>query len=123
MELIIIIFGGLIIVGGVGMLVKPDFIFDFLKRESGNRNLHLFAIIIRLLIGIILILFAGMSAYPTIMEALGWFTVIAAVALILIGRKNFQRLIDWAVTFLKPYRFIGGLLAIVFGGFLIYAFL
>lgn len=123
MELLIFIFGALIIAGGIGMLVKPDFIFDFLKRESNNLNLHIFAIAIRVVIGFLLIFYSDVSEYPVIMEALGWFVIIAAVALILIGRKNFQKLIDWAVTFLKPYRFIGGLLAIVFGGFLIYAFL
>lgn len=123
MEILIIIFGALIIIAGIGMLIKPDFIFDYLKRESDNYKLHIFAIAIRLVVGFLLIYFAGISQYPVAVEALGWFTIIAAIALILIGHKNFQQLIEWAVTFLKPYRYIGGLIAIAFGGFLIYAFL
>lgn len=122
MELVILIFGALIIAAGIGMLIKPDFLFDFLKRESNNTMLHILAIIIRLLIGFLLIYYSEMSDFPVIMETIGWFAIIAALALLLIGRKNFQKLIDWAVTFLKPYRFIGALLAIVFGAFLIYGF-
>lgn len=123
MEILIIIFGALVVIAGIGMLIKPEFIFDYLKRESDNYKLHLFAIAIRLVIGFLLIYFAELSQYPVAMEALGWFTIIAGVALILIGHNNFQKLIDWAVIFLKPYRYIVGSLAITFGGFLIYAFL
>ena len=123
MELIIILFGGLIIAGGILMLLKPDVIFDFLKRESDNLNLHIFAIAIRLVIGFLLIYYSGASGYPVVMESLGWFVIIAAIALILIGRNNFQHLIEWAITFLKPYHRVGGFLAVAFGVFLIYAFL
>ena len=107
----------------MGILIKPDFLFDYLKRESDNYKLHIAAIVVRLIVGFLLIYYAELSQFPVAMEALGWFTIIAAVALILIGRKNFQKLIEWAVTFLRPYRFVGGILAVVFGGFLIYAFL
>lgn len=123
MEILIILFGAIIALAGIGMLIKPDVIFDFLKRESDNYKLHIFAIAIRLIVGFLLIYFAELSQYPIAMEALGWFTMIAGVALILIGHENFKKLIDWAVTFLKPYRFVGGMLAIFLGGFLIYAFL
>lgn len=123
MEILIILFGVLIILAGIGMLIQPDFIFDYLKRESDNYKLHIFAIAIRLIIGSLLIYFAELSEYPVAMEALGWFTIIAAVALILIGHNNFRDLIEWAVTFLRPYRYIAGILAIFLGGFLMYAFL
>lgn len=123
MEILIILFGVLIILAGIGMLIQPDFIFDYLKRESDNYKLHMFAIAIRLIIGSLLIYFAEFSQYPVAMEALGWFTIIAAVALILIGHNNFRDLIEWAVTFLRPYRYIAGVLAIFLGGFLMYAFL
>lgn len=123
METVIILFGALIVIAGIAMLIKPDFIFDYLKRESDNFKLHIFAIAIRLLLGFLLIYFAELSEYPIAMEALGWFTIIAAVALILIGHNNFRDLIEWAVTFLRPYRYIAGVLAIFLGGFLMYAFL
>lgn len=123
MELIIILLGAFIVLAGFGMLFKPDFIFDYLKEESDNYKLHIFAVAIRLFIGILLIYFAKLSQYPIVIEAVGWFTLIAGISLVFIGHKNFQDLIEWAVTFLKPYRYIGGILAIFLGGFLIYAFL
>lgn len=123
MEQIIIIFGVLIIAAGIGLLFKPDFIFEFLKRESTNTRLHIIAIAIRIIFGILFIYYAELSGYPIVIEAIGWIAIIAAIALILIGRKNFQHLIDWAVTFLKPYHTLGGFFAIAFGIFLVYAFL
>lgn len=123
MELSIILFGVLIVAAGIGMLIKPELIFDFLKQESDNVQLHYFAIAIRVIIGILLIFFAETSDYPVIIEAIGWFAIIAAIALVLIGHENFQKLIEWAVTFLKPYHRVGGFLAVAFGIFLIYAFL
>lgn len=123
MDIFIVIFGGLIVIPGIGMLIKPDFIFDYLKRESDNYKLHIFAIAVRLIIGFLLIYFADQSEYPVAMEAVGWFVIIAGIALILIGHKNFGKLIDWAVTFLRPFRYVAGFLAILLGVLLIYAFL
>lgn len=108
---------------GIGLIFKPDLLFEFLKSQSNNLSLHIFAIVIRLFLGFLLIYFSEMSKYPLIMEVVGWVIILAAIVLILMGRKNFKRLIEWAATFFKPYSFIGGLLAIAFGGFLIYSFL
>lgn len=115
-------FGVLIILAGIGMLIKPDFIYDYLKRESNNYKLHIFAIALRLIVGILLIFSASISHYPIAIETLGWFAIIAAIALILIGHKNFQKVIDWAVNFIMPFRYVGGFLAILLGGYLIYGF-
>ncbi|NBC03823.1 MAG: hypothetical protein GVY20_08990 [Bacteroidetes bacterium] len=123
MDLLIILFGVLIILAGIGILIKPDSIFDYLKRESDNYKLHIFAITLRLFLGILLIYYASISHYPIAIETLGWFAIIAAVALILIGHDNFRKLIDWAVNFIKPFRYLGAILALLLGGFLIYAFL
>jgi uncharacterized membrane protein len=122
MDLIIILFGVLMILAGIGMLIKPDLFFDYLKRESDNYKLHIFAIALRLLLGILLIYYASLSKFPAAMEALGWFTIFAGIALILIGHNNFRKLIEWAVNFIKPFRFVGGVLAILLGGFLVYSF-
>jgi hypothetical protein len=39
----------------------------------------------------------------------------------IIGRANFNRLMSWALSVAPTFGRIGGLLAILFGGFLIYA--
>ncbi|MCG2588958.1 hypothetical protein [Rhodohalobacter sulfatireducens] len=64
MDLIIILFGVLIILAGIGILIKPDSIFDYLKRESNNYKLHIFAITLRLILGVLLIYYASISHYP-----------------------------------------------------------
>ncbi|HKI79293.1 MAG TPA: hypothetical protein VKA26_12185 [Ignavibacteriaceae bacterium] len=123
MENLIIVFGVLFLAAGVSFFVKPDYIFEFLRKEANNINLQILAITVRLLLGFLLIYFANSSRYPNTIAAIGWFIILAAIVLLLMGRKSFQRLIAWALNFFKPYRMVGGLVAILFGMFLIYAFI
>jgi hypothetical protein len=38
------------------------------------------------------------------------------------GRRNFNRLMSWALSLSKPFGRVGGVVAVAFGAFLIYAF-
>lgn len=75
------------------------------------------------MLGIFLILQSSMSKYPTIIEIIGWLSLIAAICLLLIGRNNFQKLMIWVITKIKPYGRTSGLLSTAFGVFLVYAFI
>jgi len=123
MENLIIVFGVLFLAAGISFFVKPDLIFDFLRKEANNIILQILAITVRLVLGLLLIYFANSSRYPTVIAAFGWFIILAAIALLLIGRKNFQILIEWVLNFFNPYKMVGGFLAIMLGMFLIYAFI
>ena len=79
-----------------------------------------FAVIVRLLMGLSLIIAAPPSRFPVIFELLGWITIIAAVVLPLIGRERIVRLIAW---FEGSSRVLGRawlVFGLAFGGFLIY---
>lgn len=122
MTALIIVFGALTLLAGVVILVRPEIIFGYLRSNIGKPALHILAVVVRLTIGVLLITQASLSRYPLAIEILGWLSIVAALSLALMGRRNFLRLMSWALTFLNPFGRVGGVVAAAFGGFLIYAF-
>ena len=104
------------------MLADPEFVFGPLRNHAEKPGLQILAVGIRLILGLLLLSQAEISAYPLIIEVLGWISLVAAVVLALIGRNNFKRLMQWALSFSIPYGRAGGVLAAAFGLFLVYAF-
>ena len=123
MIILIILFGLLTLIAGVIIAINPDIIFGYLRDNLDRPWLQLVAIIVRLVLGILLIQTAGLSRFPVIIEILGWLSIAAAITFALIGRQRFLKLMLWAFSLLKPYGRIGGLFAIAFGGFLVYAYI
>ncbi|MET0070123.1 MAG: hypothetical protein ABW096_08775 [Candidatus Thiodiazotropha sp.] len=123
MTYIIILFGLLILVAGIIILINPEAMFGLVRDTSDKLSLHVLAVALRLILGILLVSESESSRFPIIIEILGWLSIIAAVALALIGRNNFKRLMSWALSSLKPYGRIGGALASAFGAFIVYAFI
>jgi hypothetical protein len=120
---IIILFGLLTCVAGVIIIYNPEIIFGVIRDNLDKVGLQVVAIILRLVLGILLIEYAPVSRFPLIIEILGWLSIAAALTFMLIGRANFLRLMNWALTLLKPYGRIGGIFAAGFGAFLFYAFI
>ena len=102
--------------------MNPDIIFGFLRNNIDKLGLHILAVAVRLIIGVLLISQAGASKLPFIIQIIGWLSIGAAISLAVIGRHSFNRLMVWALSLLKHYGRVGGLLAAAFGAFLIYAF-
>jgi hypothetical protein len=123
MTSVIIIFGLLTFLAGIIIIVNPEIIFRPLENNLERIWLQIIAVSTRLLLGTLLILNAGVSKYPAIIEVLGWLSIGAAVTFCFIGRQRFLSLMRWAFSLLKPYGRVGGLFATLFGGFLIYAFI
>ncbi len=122
MTTLIIIFGALIMLAGAVIVMNPEIIFGYLRRNLDSSAIHILAIVVRLIIGALLISQSSLSKYPLAIEILGWLSIVAALSLAVMGRHNFHRLLSWALTFLKPFGRVGGVFAAAFGGFLIYAF-
>ena len=112
----------MIFLASVIIVVDPEIIFGLVRNNLEKVSLHVLAIGIRLFIGILLIQYAAESKFPTIIEIMGWFSLAAGVVFSVIGRRHFLSLVSWAFSLLKPYGRIGGVMGILFGGFLIYAF-
>ena len=122
MSILIIIFGLLMLLAGISLITKPEIIIRVLRENSNKLWLHIGAVVVRLLLGALLIYQASVSRFPVTMEVIGWIAIFAAIVFTIIGRNNFKRLISWAFSLVEPFGRIGGVLAICFGSFLIYAF-
>jgi len=122
MTLLIILFGALTLSAGIIIIINPEIIFGYLRKNLDKLSLHILAVTVRLVIGVLLISQANVSTFPLTIEMLGWLSIAAATIFALIGRRNFKRLMSWALSLLKPFGRIGGIFAAAFGAFLIYAF-
>ena len=122
MTSLIIIFGALTLLAGIIIIINPENIFGLLNKYIEKLELQIIAIVVRLVLGALLIHQSGTSKYPLVIEIIGWLSIVAAIFFAIIGRNNFKRLISWALSLAKPLGRIGGVVAVCFGAFLIYAF-
>jgi hypothetical protein len=119
---LIIMFGILTLLAGIVIVINPEIIFGFLRNNIDKPELHILAVAVRIVLGVILIYQSGISKFPLLIEIIGWLSIVAAIILFVMGRSNFSRLMSWALSFVKTSGRVGGFLAVVFGAFLIYAF-
>jgi len=123
MIMLIQLFGVIIFLAGLVLLAKPSVIVGFLQANSSKFFVHFFAVIVRLLIGILFISQAPDSTFPVAITALGWIFIIAAICLTAIGRAKFTQLINWVLVKFGRFSPVSGVMALMFGGFMVYAFL
>ena len=81
------------------------------------------AVIARLLLGAALIIVAPQSRFPLAFEILGWFAIVAAVLILIIGRDKLRRFVAWFQRFSHTMIRTWLLFGIAFGAFLIYGIL
>ena len=119
---LIIIFAVLTSLAGIVIIINPEFIFGYLRNSLDKLVIHILAVFIRLVLGVLLIAQSDISRFPFVIEMIGWLSIVAAIFLAVMGRYNFKRLMLWALS-LKPHGRVGGVFAAAFGIFLIYAFI
>ena len=122
MYVFIILFGALTFLAGIVIVINPETIFGYLRKNIDKLGLHILASVLRVVLGVLLISQSNVSKFPLVIEIMGWLSIIAAILLAVIGRRNFNRLMSWALSFVKTFGRVGGVLAMAFGAFLIYAF-
>lgn len=121
MNYIIIVFGIATLIAGIIIVIHPETVFGLMRKKSDSLGLHVLAVVVRIIIGVALIMTAAESKYPTTLLILGWVSIVAASVFAIMGRTNFKRLMAWALSLAPSLGRIGGLLAILLGGFLIHA--
>lgn len=121
MSYIILVFAVLMLFTGAIILVKPMSVFGVMSTHSKSLKLHIFAVVIRLVLGTVLVTYAHNSRFPLTLEVIGWLSIAAALILSIIGRNKFTKLVQWAMTLIPSYGRVSGVFAMLFGGFLGYA--
>lgn len=122
MSLLIILFGVLVLVASITLVIRPTLVTGMMESNAETTWLYAAAIVARLVLGWLLIQGAAISKFPTVISVLGWIALIAAFVFLAIGHGRFVRLIRWVVEWFKPWSRIGGIFGVIFGAFLIYAF-
>ncbi|MGB5665493.1 MAG: hypothetical protein WBM53_01505 [Maribacter sp.] len=122
MKVAVKLFGILMLLLGLSLLIKPEIIIGYIENNMENTSLYITAIVVRLVFGILFIIAAQESRYTGVIKFLGYLFILAAIILVFVGQENFEHFISSLIPHVEPYGRLGGLLAIAFGGFLIYAF-
>lgn len=117
-----LLIGVLIFLVGVVVIVNPARITDYLQKYKTRSALRIAAVIARLLIGILLVSQADSSRFPLAVKLIGGVSIIAALILWLMGSQNFHRLMSWTLNRANLYMRGGGVIGVVLGAFIVYAF-
>ncbi len=119
MSFVIYLFSILTLLGGTVIVIKPAPVFDFIAIHSTSLTVHLLAVLIRGVVGLALLFCSPAAKFPTTFLVIGWASLASALVMLLVGRTRFKTLIAWAVNVPPLFKRLGGLLAILFGSFLL----
>lgn len=121
MNYVIILFGLLISVLALFIQFRPKASLAYARSHAGSSGLYLSAIFARIILGLLLVLYADQSRYPAVLEIIGYLVLAGGVILALIGRSRFERLLNWFLDRFSSFAWLSGSLGVLFGLFLIYA--
>lgn len=119
MKILITLFGVLICLAGLAILIFPVQFRNAMNKWTGQPR-FLFAVIIRVLFGALLLSEAANLKFPLAMKIIGAISILAAVVLLLIGQQRMDRFIDWWMRMSDNLLRFWSIFAFVFGAFLIY---
>ncbi len=117
---IILLLGVVICVLSAFGVCAPVKLTDWVRSAWLKKPTFLFAVIVRLAMGPVLIFAAPGSKFPLFFELLGWLFIVAAIVILVSGRDRTGRLLDWFERFPTWVIRLWCLLGVLFGGFLIY---
>ncbi len=120
LKILIALFGVLICLAGLTILILPEKFKNIMNRWTGQPR-FLFAVIIRVVLGAILLSEAANLRFPLAMKIIGAISILAAVVLLLIGEERMDRFIGWWMKQSDNLLRVSSILAIAFGAFFIYA--
>lgn len=114
--------GIFVILMGFLVAISPETLVTFLVASSPSMQYYAGAA--RLCIGLVLFLAAPASRYPGVMMVMGAITFIAGFFLMVVSPELWQWMIGWVVEqdpTIPVYRFLVAGVAILLGGFIVYA--
>lgn len=121
MSVIVTGFGIVIAVLGIVGLIAPGSLIRLVSAAWQSRAGLYLAIILRLVLGLALIGAAPGSRFPDALGILGVITILAAVIASMLGFERVRRFVQWWAARPSGFGRAWGLVAAVFGVFLVYA--
>jgi hypothetical protein len=119
-QTVVLAFGIAVGVLSVWGVLAPDkmmkMVYGVVHQDWG---IH-FAIVLRLVLGAALVIAAPESRFPLFFEILGGIAIVAAVALLLMGRERLRKFVAWFERMPPAMIRVWLLFGIAFGAFLVY---
>lgn len=119
MKAIIALFGAFIAVSCSVAFVRPAVLKDVFDRLSDQAT-WVFAVVVRLVFGTLLLMLADELRFSFAMTVLGWVAIVAAVVVLLLGPERIDRLVKWWLARPDPVFRVSMAFAAAFGVFLVY---
>ena len=120
MKAVIALFGALMCVAGLVLLISPKKFKSVMNSFAGQQR-FLFAIVIRLVLGAVLIAAAESLRFPLAMKIIGVIIIVAAIGIAIAGQPRLDRIIDYWMRKSDTLFRVTSVFAFAFGAFLIYA--
>ena len=117
MKLVIAILGVLVAVFGAVAIVRPGLFRDLFGKLSAQAT-WVAAVVLRLSIGTILLMVAGDTRLPQVVNVLGWIAIIAAVLVLLLGPERLESFVKWWLGLADAWLRTSAVFACAFGVFL-----
>jgi len=114
--------GALILLLGISLLIKPEFIFGLIETNVESTSLYIIAIVVRIIFGVLFIIASDESKHPRLIKFMGYLFILAAFVFVLMGKACFQDFIGELLQKMKHLAQIGGILGAVFGAFLLHTY-
>ncbi len=108
----------IVLLGLVGLAQPARFRAMFTTMDSQTR--FILAIVIRLAMGALLWWLADELRHPQVMRIIAVIAVVAAVGILVMGRKRLDSLVDWWLGKSDSVLRISALFAATFGGYLVF---
>jgi len=109
------------VVLGAQAIIDPASILTFVRRVWSSSGGFFVAIAVRLALGVLLIVIAPDTHYPTTIRVFGVVTFAAGLLIPVIGRERLDRLVDWWVAQPPVLMRVWGAVACLLGAFLVHA--
>ena len=123
-QIVVLVIGVAVIVLAGWGIFSPEKLMTFVTSAVDKYWGIYIAVIVRLVLGSALIIVAPASQFPIVFQALGVIAIVAAIALLLMGRERIQRFVAWlSERFSAQTVRLWLLFGMAFGGFLVYGVL
>lgn len=94
-QIIVLLLGTVVCGLSVWGMFVPEKLWKMVNGALGQDWGIYLAVIVRLILGGALIIVAPESRFPLVFEALGWFAIVAAAAIAIMGRKRLRNFVAW----------------------------
>ena len=120
-QIIVLVIGVTIAVLAGWGIFAPEKLIAFVTSTMDKYWAMYTAVIVRLVLGSALIIVAPASLFPIVFQALGVIFIVAAIALVLMGRERIRRFLAWlSERFSAQIVRLWLLFGVAFCGFLVY---